>query len=325
MSDDSSAGYETDSATARTTLKELSDTLVRASLDVVWRQWSAIGGMTSARRRASSLVDPEALALISLTFQQEEPRLADILADWTTRNSDLLSVQRMRNLAERYPASTRDALHGLARAAFEEGKDHRWKPLLRDDAPSPSRRRNKVRAARARPVEPAALVLRLRLAFGVGIKADVLAFLLGADDEAWAGMNAIATATGYTIAPVRKAIKDLAEAGLVDEMAGTRTEYHTPRAGWQALFGAQMNARWRGWNEHFVFVASFLDWARDARERPLTTYVLESRGRSLIEANAAAFRAFRVRTADHRLAEPADALAFSSAVRALAKWMVAEA
>jgi hypothetical protein len=321
----SSARAPSDSTAAQNTLAELCDTLRTASAEVAWRQWSAIGGMAATERRAASLVDPEALVLLSLVLDATEPRLADILASWAALNSDLLSVQRMRNLVRRYPAETGERLAGFARVAFDEGKDHRWMPLLRDGAPPLAHRGNKVRAVRVPPAEPAALVLRLRLAFGVGIKADVLGFLLGAEQEVWASTSTIATATGYTVAAVRKAINDLAEARLIHSFDASPTAYVAPRAQWRAFLETELSSRWRGWSERFVFIAAFLDWATKARERHLTPYVLDSRGRQLIAAHAASFRWQNVWPVDRELSGPMRSGVLSSAVHALAAWMTAEA
>jgi hypothetical protein len=304
------------------TLRALGDVLRGATIDTVWRQWAAVGGTAATNRPAMSLVDPEALVLGSLSLATWEPRLADILSDWVVRNSDLLSVQRIRNLAVAYPAKIRDLLAEVARIARAEGKDHRWKPLA--EQPSSGigldRRTNKVRAVRVRVTQSAALMLRLRLAFGVGIKADVLTVLLTGDVGEWASVSRMAHATGYTVAAVRKAISDLAEARLIDSMAGTRTEYRAARPRWQALLGGGPMPAWRNWQERFVFVAAFFDWAADAERRPLTPFVLSTRGRELIEAHRAAFHwSGDDEWAGQLMAVERDPL--GTAVRRLATWM----
>ena len=60
-----------------------------------------------SRRLPHALVDPEALVLVSLGLLDHERRLGDLLHDWGARNSDLLSVQRIKNLARDYPESVR--------------------------------------------------------------------------------------------------------------------------------------------------------------------------------------------------------------------------
>jgi hypothetical protein len=278
-----------DAAAARGALDELERALREATLNVIWRQWRSLGGMTSGRP-ATSLVDPEALVLTSLVLEPFELRLRDVVPDWAALNSDLLSVQRIRNLAARYPVAVQEQLAAFARIAFEEGKDHRWKPLVAAGGSAPIRRRNKVRAIRVQPTEPAALLLRLRLAFGIGTKADLIGFLLGMEEGAWTSIGEIAAATHYTIAAVRTAIRDLADAHLVEELAGSRAEYRVSPSGWLALLELTELPRWRWWHERFAFVAAFLQWAGEARQRPLTLYSLESRGRELFEAHTTALR-----------------------------------
>jgi hypothetical protein len=217
-----------------------------------------------------------------------EPRLDDLVSDWTALNADVLSVQRMRNLTSRYPPSTRMRLPALARIAFQEAKDHRWKSLLATDIALIERRRNKRRAVRVSVNESAALTLRLRLAFGVGIKADLLAFLL-CTHEAAATVAAVAAVTDYTPAAVRKAVRDLAEAGFVrsvTQVGDTTLRYRIIRAMWNDL--VPQTPQWVNWKGRFIFAASLLDWTAEAEGRHLTEYVLESALRDLFEHHAVA-------------------------------------
>ncbi len=274
-------------SSSRALLADLRKHLVSATAEVVWSQWSVVGGMASVRVRANALVDPESLVLMSLTLAPSEPRLYDVLSDWTAINADVLSVQRMRNLASRYPLSTQSRLTALARIAFQEAKDHRWKSLLADTEPI-ERRRNKPRAVRVSANEPAALTLRLRLAFGVGIKADLLAFLL-CTHEAAATIAGIAAVTDYTPAAVRKATRDLTEATFVRSVlpTGDSTLHHRiVRAMWDGLI--PRTPRWIDWRARFIFAASLLDWTTGAQERHVTEYAVESALRDLIEQHPAA-------------------------------------
>lgn len=311
-----------DPAAARAALRALRERIVEATTEVVWRQWSAVGAMASVSTHATALVDPEALVMMSLTLAPSEPRLGDLVADWTIRNSDLLSVQRMRNLADRYPAMTQARLRGLARIAVSDGKDHRWKSVLDDGNPVEEvlRRRNKMRAVRTPAVVPAALVLRLRLAFGVGIKADLLAFLLSTRVDARA--VEISRATSYTADAVRKAAKDLAQARFIDAAAAVSTEYHVSRSAWRVLLGIRQLPRWRAWNERFMFVSDFLLWADNASERALTAYVLDSTGRDVLETHPNAYpwqRLWQQQSPD--TAADGSGL-FAVAVNAFADWML---
>ncbi len=285
-----------------------------------------MGGAT--HHRATALVDPEALVLMSLVLAPGEPHLGDRLGDWIVRNSDLLSVQRIGNLVTRYPPKVRARLAAVARSAIDEGKDHRWMSLAQSSASTLERRQPQSRSADARllVVRPA-LVLRLRLAFGVGIKADILSFLLGADPpQLFTSIAAVAMATGYTVPAVRKAAKDLVDARFIEQRVDTRVEIRALQTGWEGILGAPAFAAWRGWNERFVCVAAFLERADAARAHPLTPHVLATRGMAFLQSHAGAFRwlgAWKFpREGDSSIGDP---VAFADAVTTLAEWMLREA
>src|SRR5689334_23188345 len=74
------------------------------------------------------MIDPEALILGSLGLGQYELRLLNTVSWWAHTGSTLLSVQRMKNLADSYPDVIAEPLAAFARTAFEQG-DHRWRKL----------------------------------------------------------------------------------------------------------------------------------------------------------------------------------------------------
>lgn len=47
--------------------------------------------------------DPEALILFTLQIGRRDPRLFDEVLDWVALNQKVLSLQRLRNLAARFP------------------------------------------------------------------------------------------------------------------------------------------------------------------------------------------------------------------------------
>src|SRR5205085_9247560 len=131
-----------------------------------------------SKRRAAAIIDPEALVLLSLTLMDTEKRLWDLIAGWIERASRLLSLQRTKNLLKTFPPSTLSRVRQLAMLAVEVGKDMRWKNLVGrglDHAPRTGKRGRVI----AELIEPPALTLRLRLGFGVGVKPDMLSFMLG--------------------------------------------------------------------------------------------------------------------------------------------------
>lgn len=335
---------------AHPTLQQLADEARQAVLEVAWRQWRALGAAAvrttpksaihpavAESRQLQTLVDPEALILISLALMDDERRLADVLHDWGARNADLLSVQRMKNLEADYPESMRRSLaerrSWFAKVACEVGKDLRWRSLMEDHAPTgapdaeappddesiatwhPSRAKGdhaprgtstKSRATRARLTTDATLLLRLRLGLGVGVKADVLAYLLG-NAEGWETVRDIAASTGYTVAAVRRSVDDLAAARFVASLEGQPASYSATLNEWAPLLQIEGRApHWASWHERFVFATALLQWAEEARERPLSDYAFAAFGRTLLER--------------HRLAFERDQIAVWSSHSSVADW-----
>ncbi len=303
-----------------------------ATLDVIWRQWAALGGSAASRTRAHAIVDPEALVLGSLAFVSEEPRLADVLHDWIVRNADLLSVQRAKNLTRDFDESARvligDGLRWLARIAMDEGKDLRWRSLLKQRSLSrsawvePAVRTNKSRASRVRVTDPATLVLRLRLAFAVGVKADLLSYLFCAPDE-WTTVRTVSAVTGYTPAAVRRAGDDLSAAQFIESRAAQPAQYRIARDNWRPLLKLDEKLpTWRGWLEVFVFATAFLAWHRLTEEgHTRTPYVVGVEGRELLERYRAVFERDRIATwGPHTRVQ--DWAAFTAvAVNTLSRWI----
>jgi len=315
-----------------TNLEPLARRLREAALDVIWRQWRAVGAQAAAGKRAHSMVDPEALILISVTLMQVEPRLADLLNDWVALNSDLLSVQRMKNLKPGYPEAAGEGLSWLAGVALDRGKDARWRSFLTHTsqvaaarATPKSLRTNKTRAIRPRFASPATLMLQLRLGFGVGAKADVLGYLL-ATEGARATVREIASATSYTVAAVRRAAEDMAAAQLIHVSSGKPVDYRADRAGWTEVLGlTQGPPAWRSWHHRFAFVAAFLAHAQGASTHSTSPYAAGVKGRELLERHRSAFELDLV-TVWSEHTPVADWVGFlESAVAALAKWMVEKA
>lgn len=363
---------------ARAELERLADGLRESLLTVAWRQWRALGagaaggrpsvsdraggpGDQGNRRLLHTLVDPEALVLVSLLLADHERRLGDLLHAWGARNSDLLSVQRMKNLKATYPEAARgplaQRLAWFATVARDEGKDLRWRSLAQgwsgmsagdpeetegpegpagsqDEAPAeagslgrmygahaPRNSQTKVRAARVRLVARSTLMLRLRLGFGVGVKADLVTFLLARAEE-WATVRDIADATGYTVAAVRRAAEDMAEARLIESRARQPAGYRATRDAWVPLLGLRYpTPGWGSWHERFRFAIAFLHWAEAARERPLGAYAFGVQGRQLLEQYHVAFeRDLDMVWSSHSAVEDWGEFV-GRAVRSLGSWM----
>lgn len=291
-------------AVPNTIIRRIREQTLRTSTDVAWAQWSALAAIAvPAGTRVRAMVDPEALVLLSLALRGREPRLDELVLGWTRAASPLLSVQRITSLAEAFPPFVHDALAEFARAAADAG-DRRWRPHAAEPA-------EPVRAPRRRPpvvprlAEATALLLRLRAGFGVGTKADLLAFLLSLRG-AEAPVSVIAAATGYSGRAIRTAAEEMVLAGFLKRLEGSPANYCADHRAW----GGPLHLRgvsstrgpdvppWRYWSLVFAFLADVLAWAADAQAEEWSAYLASSRARDLVQDHAALLRTARLRLPD---------------------------
>jgi hypothetical protein len=308
---------------SKTTAPSAVEQCRQAALDAAWSQWHALGGQVGGRfTLPRAIVDPEALLLFSCALRDDEPRLWDLVGGLLAATPSLLSVQRTRNLAAHYPERVREVLAEAAAIATTDGKDARWKPLAAG-APGRQYRAGKVDQPARRIGEPAALVLRLRLAFGVHARSDLLAFLL-AVAPASATAREVAEATGYGPMPARRALEAMATARVVSA-AGSRPErYHADIERWAALLGEAPVPVWRYWQLLFVFLAAALPSARETNDAARSVYLRSSDQRRLVLEHRAAFARNRI-----AVPEPSDypgekyLAGYEGTLRAVAEWLEA--
>lgn len=265
-----------------------------AAISTAWRQWRAVGA-SAAVEPARAVVDPEALLLLTLVLTPFEPRLADLWRSWVALNADLLSVQRAKNLAKRFPATARESLAAVGTVAFEEARDWRWRKLS-DPGAAPVGRAGKRRAVPVSFDSAATLMLQLRRGLGVGIKADTLAYLL-TTGESGSTAAEVAAGIGYTGSNVRSSLDDLASARFI--LAGPSTgralgraaaTYGARRTQWGALLGLGTPLPpWRYWSDRFAFVAALLSWVDQLSGRQVSDYAFAAKVDDLVSSCPLAF------------------------------------
>ena len=259
-----------------------------AVTDAAWRQWRAIGAPATDGGRAHTLVDPEALLLLSLYLEDRERRLSRFVAWWAESGATLLSVQRTRNLLRTYhTAELKDRVAAFALLAWKKGNDARWRSLA-GKALYPGARHKDSRAA-PKVTDPAALMLRLRVGIGVGIKADLLAFLLGQHGSRET-VKDIAAATYYNSRAVRRAVDEMASARLVRSWGTAPATYSADVDAWSALLAlGKGRPVWRHWHPVYCFTAGLLDWSSATATVQATPYLQSSRARDLVRQHTNAF------------------------------------
>lgn len=273
-------------------IADLSEQATETATDAAWLQWACLrGSTTSLPVDLLSMVDLEALLIASLALRQRETRLRDEIAWWIPLGSRLISIPRFKALRRRIPAALDTGHSWLAQLAVAEG-DPRWKGMLTADMPDEPYRPDKG------PIQLQLIAcgsewVRLRAGFGVGAKADVLAFLLGASNhpQGQAGMRIkqIAAATSYSVASVRRACNDMVLARMVQSESGRSPALSVRASDWDAILSTanQRSAagerypRWGQWDQAYRFLFSIHRWCCSAPVESQSVTVAASTARDL--------------------------------------------
>ncbi|MEP7326304.1 MAG: hypothetical protein ABI836_10180 [Gemmatimonadota bacterium] len=275
---------------SKLTLPSAAIRLREALVEAAWIQWKALGLPASAERPARSVVDPEALILASLWLQRYESRLGKLTRMFATLGSGLVSTQRLKNLRKAYPAGTMADLSVFALAALHGSKDPRWQSLVEGGS---SLRRKGMKAEDSFVLfqyPPPALMLRLRLAFSVSIKADTLAFLI-----ALAGLAAtvpmVTEAIGYQGRGVRRALEELAAADFIKSVTSVPVSYRAEETRWDQFLELRGSSPgWWHWHQLYAFGADLDHAAGESQDR--SSYLQSSQARDLVERHTRLFALF---------------------------------
>lgn len=285
----------------------------RAAVDAAWRQWTALGASGGGTEAGETTIDPEALVVASAQLVEHERRLGDFLLWWAGVGATLLSTQRTRSLLRVMPEGAAGALAPFAASAVQAG-DRRWKGLASPDGLDARPGKGTLQA---RLTHPTSLVLRLRAAFGVSAKADVVAVLLGL--ERAATVREVAEATGYTTVAVRGALGEVALAGFAEATGETPAMYRaTRREAWAGLLGGEPPA-WGFWADRYAALLDVAAWGERAEAGGWAEYVATSKARDLAERHARAFRRWAPDTRVDGARGEAALPAFVAAVEAIAR------
>ncbi|HVH66997.1 MAG TPA: hypothetical protein VM716_03945 [Gemmatimonadales bacterium] len=295
-----------------------------ATATAVWIQWQALGGEAAAPRPASAIVDPEALLLTSLWMKDEDKRLWDFLYGLAEGGSRLLSVQRLKRILPTFPEPVHAAVARFAAAVRHAGNDPRWRGFPRAQTPAGGRP-GKWRTPRTRLATGSALMLRLRTAFGVDVRSDALAYLIGRRGV-WCTVRDVSRGLGYAPGSVRAACDALTDARLLEAATdGRPARYYAPER-WLPLLGMEEAPAWKPWSAVYAFAIRVLEWLHDGRTVLLSDYLASSFGRDLVHNHGAVLRELQLDVPDHRdrMAE-AYLPAFEETLAALARWLQASA
>ncbi len=169
--------------------------------------------------------------------------------------------------------------------------------------------------------EPGSLMLRLRSAFGVDVRTDTLAYLIGRRD-AWADVKEISEALLYAKYSVRGACEALADARLIESRSDRPVRYYANRKRWITLLDLRSAPRWHPWVTVFAFVLRLQRWLRESGVDTASATLAASLAREFMLEHGKVLTQLQLDVPDERdhLGE-AFLPAFERTVTALVQWL----
>lgn len=219
------------------------DVLRDAWGDLLWETWGSFGVSSWSRDGARTVVDPE--ALIVLTIQHGDLRLTHETIDWAILHAHLLLPSRIRTLAretEMMPAAA-DWLELVA----EHTRTARWTRTSAASSPGFSPSGRSMRLEEMPLTSPAALTLRARGVHGASIRGEAIrAFHESAFHGGHSELDIIDIAHRAATTPrqARTVVEDLVSAGVVAVSGSPRRRRYAPRSD-----TALARAAWLPWLE----------------------------------------------------------------------------
>lgn len=223
-------------------LKEFRDTLANRTLDLLWRQWDAIGVAGTTPPETKRVIDPEALLLVTATIARWDPRLLDEALDWLMRNGRYISGVRIKRLLKKYGFAGERVLGVLSVLLKKKDRRRHWRIEPPHDAPEEAlfflsdgrpmqgwgptdpvfvefgflRGRMELRGYSRlfSPENPSCIWLQLRSLFGSSSRVEFILYLL-LNKEGYP--SDIARKTGYTQKSAQDTMAEMAASGFLHQ------------------------------------------------------------------------------------------------------------
>ncbi len=179
-----------------------------ALLEEAWTQWIALG-VDAVGERAAAVIDPEALIALTAELGDADARLRDVSTDWCVAYGRYVNGARLKQVTGELRTPAEAIGEYVATVAAAGGPS--W-PMATRPRPAYARRGK----ARLESAVPGPLLrIRLRAAFGVNARADILAALLAAPTVGLSVADLTRT-TRFTKPNVASAVDALVLAGLLE-------------------------------------------------------------------------------------------------------------
>jgi hypothetical protein len=292
-------------------ISEIRERVSQGLLDFAWRQWAQIGVSATVEGTDRWAVDPEALILFTIGIARRDPRLFDEMLDWMAFNDELLSTQRLRNLAGRFrvppglvaavTAWTRQTASSDLLVSDQAGHVQDKSPVFSPDVlafvpqPDPTfAQHGFIRPPAARtgkslkpnPALPLNLSFRLRHLFGPGGRSETMRVLLTWPDGPLDAAR-IAGEAGFAKRNISDVLASLTASGVIKaSWSGNERRFTAHRERWALLLGlagpADMSS-FVSWVHLLPAALEISMWLDEKTGTAESEYLIASQARGLID------------------------------------------
>ena len=262
-------------------LNAFNEDLHKRMLDLIWRQWTALGIHGYGASWEGSPVDPDALLLFSCTAARQDARLFDAMIEWMEHNGRYIGVSRVRRMLGSGAFAGERVFHAVVQTTADSESAPKWKRLasrferelgeeplfyLSGGKPLPvvgepdsrflnwglvrDRYDSRGVAGTFDSRNSAAILLRLRALLGVNARCEILLYLMLNPSGT---PRAMARACGYEPTTIVKAMREMADSGLLDvRKDGRHTVYRIEAEHWcKLLIEKDVALSWISWSQLF--------------------------------------------------------------------------
>lgn len=290
-------------------ISEIRDEVSQGLLDFAWRQWAQVGVSATVEGADRWAVDPEALILFTIGIGRRDPRLFDEMLDWMAFNHELLSTQRLRNLARRFPVPSALVAAVIAwtrRTAPESllvdqgGAVQSREPVFSPDVLAfvsrpdpvfaehgfirpPATRTGKSHAPD--PAFPVNLSFRLRHMFGPGGRSETMRVLLTCPDRPLDTAR-IADEAGFAKRNISDVLTSLSNSGVIKAAwAGNERHFTAYQERWALLLDLAVPAdmpSFVSWVHLLPAALEIVIWLDEKADTAESEYLIASQARRLM-------------------------------------------
>lgn len=286
-------------------------------LNFVWGQWCQIGVAGSAPPKGRWVIDPEPLLAFTTEVAREDARMFDEVLDWLVMNGRWINTQRLSTIVKQDKIGEPAVMGAIASWMSDQDKSMKWRGIARHAVRSGQREKTPLFTTQFKGIagaaeqpeahfdrygllrgpihirgmtksvnmkDPLNVMFKSRAAFGIGIRADVMAYLVTTDGG---HARRIAEILGFNHMRVSEVLAGMAEAGMVTMHSAGRTKhYRADREQWQSVIlpGKSSLPQWVNWRHLTRALTTIWREVRALDDTRADAYVFSSKMRTAMQA-----------------------------------------